>query len=566
MSRKRKLDTKREDVEVRFSNWLSQLLAIMMPRVLALIAGRGTSKTVDILVERIQEAAFECAGAPFAFVSDTYTNLHKNVIPSLLEGFRIKGWEEGIHYVINKEPPKEWKNKMYNKVSSWKHTMIFFTGFNFTFISLDRPAIGAGNSYVGIFGDEVKYFPQQRISNILKAVRGYKVRFGDSAFYRSITFTTDMPDPNNIGEHDWLLNYAELNDKEKILNLIQTGFVHNETKKEYANALATNNKREIMLAERNMKRWESRWIKCRKQTSFFWIASSFVNADILSLGWFDDEFGVGLEGVSSSILSIIPKLSSVSMFYAGLQERHFYNDGINYNYIDTLAFGEEPDCRELKYLDTRMALEGGLDVGNTLWFLVSQVKFNKLRVLKEMYTLPPNYIRELADEFIRYFKPHQRKRLKLYYDRAANSYKKIGQDVASQIKRAIEVDGFGKRTGWTVQLMSIGQANIGSNAEYNFMMELMSGKNKMLPQLLIDRSTCPNLKSQLEKTKTKTRNMRSGGNMIVKDKKTDRLPAHRLPKESTNFTDAFKYLLCRKTYLAAVNNKRIGASTSINTG
>lgn len=566
MSRKRKLDTKREDVEVRFSNWLSQLLAIMMPRVLALIAGRGTSKTVDILVERIQEAAFECAGAPFAFVSDTYTNLHKNVIPSLLEGFRIKGWEEGIHYVINKEPPNEWKNKMYNKVSSWKHTMIFFTGFNFTFISLDRPAIGAGNSYVGIFGDEVKYFPQQRISNILKAVRGYKVRFGDSAFYRSITFTTDMPDPNNIGEHDWLLNYAELNDKEKILNLIQTGFVHNETKKEYANALATNNKREIMLAERNMKRWESRWIKCRKQTSFFWIASSFVNADILSLGWFDDEFGVGLEGVSSSILSIIPKLSSVSMFYAGLQERHFYNDGINYNYIDTLAFGEEPDCRELKYLDTRMALEGGLDVGNTLWFLVSQVKFNKLRVLKEMYTLPPNYIRELADEFIRYFKPHQRKRLKLYYDRAANSYKKIGQDVASQIKRAIEVDGFGKRTGWTVQLMSIGQANIGSNAEYNFMMELMSGKNKMLPQLLIDRSTCPNLKSQLEKTKTKTRNMRSGGNMIVKDKKTDRLPAHRLPKESTNFTDAFKYLLCRKTYLAAVNNKRIGASTSINTG
>ena len=566
MSRKRKLDTKREDVEVRFSNWLSQLLAIMMPRVLALIAGRGTSKTVDILVERIQEAAFECAGAPFAFVSDTYTNLHKNVIPSLLEGFRIKGWEEGIHYVINKEPPKEWKNKMYNKVSSWKHTMIFFTGFNFTFISLDRPAIGAGNSYVGIFGDEVKYFPQQRISNILKAVRGYKVRFGDSAFYRSITFTTDMPDPNNIGEHDWLLNYAELNDKEKILNLIQTGFVHNETKKEYANALATNNKREIMLAERNMKRWESRWIKCRKQTSFFWIASSFVNADILSLGWFDDEFGVGLEGVSSSILSIIPKLSSVSMFYAGLQERHFYNDGINYNYIDTLAFGEEPDCRELKYLDTRMALEGGLDVGNTLWFLVSQVKFNKLRVLKEMYTLPPNYIRELADEFIRYFKPHQRKRLKLYYDRAANSYKKIGQDVASQIKRAIEIDGDGKRTGWTVQLMSIGQANIGSNAEYNFMMELMSGKNKMLPQLLIDRSTCPNLKSQLEKTKTKTRNMRSGGNMIVKDKKTDGLPAHRLPKESTNFTDAFKYLLCRKTYLAAVNNKRIGASTSINTG
>jgi len=566
MSRKRKLDTKREDVEVRFSNWLAQLIAIMMPRQLALIGGRGTSKTVDILVERIQEAAFECEGAPFAFVSDTYTNLHKNVIPSLLEGLRIKGWEEDVHYVINKEPSKAWKDKMYNKMSSWKHTMVFFTGFNFTFISMDRPAIGAGMSYVGIFGDEVKYFPEQRIANILKAVRGYKVKYGDSAFYRSITFTTDMPDPNRIGEYDWLLKYADLNDKEKILNLIQTGFVYNETKREYANTLGTKNKRDIILAKRNMQRWEERWIKCRKQTSFFWIASSFVNSDLLSLSWFDDEFGVGLEGVSASILSIIPKLSSVSMFYAGLQERHFYNDGINYSYIDTLSFGEEPDCRELKYLDPRIALEAGLDIGNTLWMLFSQTKQNNMRILKELYTLPPKYIRQLADEFIRYFKPHQHKRLKLYYDRAANSYQKVGQDVANQIKRAIEFDGNGIRTGWSVQLMSIGQANIGSNAEYNFMMELMSGKNPLLPKLLIDRSTCPNLKSQLEKARTKTRNMRNGGNMIVKEKKTDKLSINRLPKESTNFTDAFKYLLCRRNYLRAVNNKSSSIGTSINTG
>ncbi len=566
MSRKRKLDLKRDDVEVRFSNWLAQLLAIMMPRILTLIAGRGTSKTVDVLVERIQEAAFDCAGAPFAFVSDTYTNLHKNVIPSLLEGLRIKGWEEGVHYVINKEPPREWRDKMYNKMSSYKHTMIFFTGFNFTFISMDRPAIGAGMSYVGIFGDEVKYFPQQRIANILKAVRGYKVRYGNCAFYRSITFTTDMPDPNNIGEHDWLLNYAQLNDKKKILDLIQTGFVYNETKKEYAAALDGKNQRAIALAERNMKRWEERWIKCRRQTSFFWIASSFVNADILSLGWFDDEFEVGLEGVSASILSIIPKLSGVSMFYAGLQERHFYSDGIDYKYIDSLPFGQDPDCRELKYLDPRQPIEAGLDVGNTLWMLFSQTKGNTMRIMKEMYTLPPKYIRQLADEFLRYFKPHGRKRLKLYYDRAANSYKKVGQDVASQIKKSIEFDADGHRTGWSVQLMSVGQANIGSNAEYNFMMELMSGKNAVLPKLLIDRSTCPNLKSQLEKTKTKTHNSRTGVKLIVKEKKTDKLSINRLPKESTNFTDAFKYLLCRRNYLRAVNNKQSQIGTSINAG
>ena len=46
--------------------------------------------------------------------------------------------------------------------------MVFYTGFNFTFISLDRPAIGAGRSYVGVFGDEVKYFPEEKFTNLLE--------------------------------------------------------------------------------------------------------------------------------------------------------------------------------------------------------------------------------------------------------------------------------------------------------------------------------------------------------------------------------------------------------------
>lgn len=50
---------------------------------------------------------------------------------------------------------------MYNVCTDWRNTMTFYNGFNFTFISLDRLAIGAGRSYIGIFGDEVKYFPEK---------------------------------------------------------------------------------------------------------------------------------------------------------------------------------------------------------------------------------------------------------------------------------------------------------------------------------------------------------------------------------------------------------------------
>lgn len=555
------MDLNREDIEVRYSNWLAQTLAIAMPRDLYAILGRASAKTTDFVSQRLQEAVYDLPGAPCAFVSDTYANLHKNVIPSLQEGLRMHGWEEDVHYVINKEPPAEWRSQMYNIMSSWKNTMVFFNGFNITFISLDRPAIGAGRSYVIVFGDEVKYFPEVRIANLLKAVRGYRAKYGDSPFYRSQTFTTDMPDPNRIGEHDWILKMSRKNDRQKIRDLLDVGFVFNETKKEYVAALDGKNKKTVELAMRNVKRWEARWNRLRGETSIFYIASSFVNVDVLGLEWFDEEFAVGLEGVQTNILSIIPKLSASARFYSNLAERHFY-EGNDNDYLETLPFGTDPDCRVLKHLDRNQAIEGGLDIGNTLWMVFGQQKANTMRVLKELYTLPPSYIREMADEFIRYFAPQRRKILKLYYDRAANNFAKIGQDVATQMKKAIEVDGDGNRTGWSVQLMSMGQGNIGSNVEYNYMMELMAGNNKSLPKLMIDRINCPCLKAQLENTAAKSATSRGMKGMVVKQKKTDGLPIHRLPRESTNFTDAFKYFMCRRAWLRYVNKASSGGSMS----
>lgn len=60
--------------------------------------------------------------------------------------------------------------------------------------------------------------------------------------------------------------------------------------------------------------------------------------------------------------------------------------------------------------------------------------------------------------------------------------------MATQLKKAIERDADNKPIGWRVTLMSQGQGNIGSNTEYNFMMELMSNDNKALPDYL---STVP---------------------------------------------------------------------------
>ena len=565
MTRKRKLKIT-NDVEVRYANWMAQLIAVMQPWSLYWIAGRASAKTVQVLAERVQEVAHDCPGAPFAWVADTYSDLHKNVIPSLIDGLSLLGWMPDTHFVINREPPKEWKQRMYNVCTDWRNTMTFYTGFNFTFISLDRAAIGAGRSYVGVFGDEVKYFPEEKFTNLLKAVRGFRVKYGGSVWYRSRTLTTDMPNPNHLGEYDWILKLAKQNDKQRILLALRAGFVYNDTKREYVARLQqynelkaaarsdpsmrpamANAERQMQLARRTMERWEQRWIKTRRGVSFFFISSSYVNVDILGEDWFNDEFAEGLEGAACNILSVIPKLEASQMFYCNLSMKNFYADGFLNEVIEQHPFGWEQDCTVLRYLDPGRPLEAGMDAGNMLSMVFGQQAGRVMRILKELYTLPPQNVRDLADKFLAYFKPHRRKLLKLYYDRSMNNYKRVSTDMASQIKKAIETDSEGRRTGWTVQLMSLGQGNISSNLEYRFFMDLLPGNlARQLYTLLIDQHNCPNLKSEMEVTRTKAKvNERDNTTQIVKEKTGDKLPVHRLPRESTNLTDALKYFVLR---------------------
>ena len=565
MTRKRKLKIT-NDVEVRYANWMAQLIAVMQPWSLYWIAGRASAKTVQVLAERVQEVAHDCPGAPFAWVADTYSDLHKNVIPSLIDGLSLLGWMPDVHFVINREPPREWKQRMYNVCTDWRNTMVFYTGFNFTFISLDRAAIGAGRSYVGVFGDEVKYFPEEKFTNLLKAVRGFRVKYGDSVWYRSRTLTTDMPNPNHLGEYDWILKLARQNDKQRILLALRAGFVYNDTKREYLSRLQEYNslkadartdpavrpaladaEHQMMLARRTMERWERRWVKTRRGVSFFFISSSYVNVDILGEDWFNDEFAEGLEGAACNILSVIPKLEASQMFYCNLSMKNFYADGFLNDVIEQHPFGWEQDCTVLRYLDPGRPLEAGMDAGNMLSMVFGQQTGRVMRILKELYTLPPQNVRDLADKFLAYFKPHRRKLLKLYYDRSMNNYKRVSTDMASQIKKAIETDAEGRRTGWTVQLMSLGQGNISSNLEYRFFMDLLPGNlARQLYTLLIDQHNCPNLKSEMEVTRTKAKvNERDNTTQIVKEKTGDKLPVHRLPRESTNLTDALKYFVLR---------------------
>ena len=540
-----------EGVSRRYINQYAMVAALTMPQNFIGILGRASAKTTQFQAMRIQQAVTECPGAPFVWVCDTYSNLHKNVIPSVLEGLRFLGWEMDVEFVIDRQPPVEWQRQMYNVIDKYKQVMTFWNGFTFTFVSLDRPSIGAGRSYVGLFGDEVKYWPEAKFTNIRKAVRGYRARYGDSPWYRSLSLTSDMPNPNHTGEYTWVMKLVKLMDKEKIKLLLQTGQALNECRREYAKALHTNNQRAIELTERNMRRWEGRWTDLRRGTTLFMVASTLINADVLGEEFFQEEIDAGLEGIDTNLFSIPQKLTADQKFYATLSARDFYQDGTRNDVIERHEYGWEQDCTVLRYLDTNRPIDGGMDDGNMKSMAFGQQRGREYRVLKEIYTLPPENERQLADKFLEYFKPHRHKLLRLYYDRAMNNYKKIGTSMMQRIKKAIEVRADGTRSGWRVQLMSLGQGDIYSNNEYNFFSALFGRQlQKQLFILLIDAQNCPNLKAEMENAPIKVvEDKRTGRKDIRKEKKSERLPAHRLPQESTNLTDALKYLIMRREWV-----------------
>lgn len=552
---------KSDSADIKYANWLVQTVLMLRPKNLALVLGRGTGKTTDILAQRSQDICYEMPGCYIALSSDTYMNARKNVVPSLIEGWKRNDWFEDYHFVVNTRPPKEWVRRCYKIPQEYKDSFTIFNGTHIKVISQDRPSTGAGDSYQHVIGDEVKYQAAKKINKLTPAVRGGELKFRKSPYYGGRTFTTDMPNVNH-GEHDWILDYEKNMDPKQIALMMQTAFVINEIEMQLAKHEDNQDEKKIANTLRKLERWEERFRVLRKNSTFFHVGSSFINADILGFDFFKDIVEtMNFSDVRTSILSMRTKAERGLSFYPNLSHKNFYSDGWEYSRIELMDYRDrvEEKSVDLRYCDPNKTLEAGLDTGNMCSLLIGQDQGKIIRVLKEFYTLPPEFLPEMGKKFREFFEYHKRKELLLYADPASHKYKKVGHDHASMLKKSIEYDEKGVSTGWVVKLMNENIASIPQETEYELCLEMMSGKNEKLPQLLIDQNTCPCYKSSMEVAEKIERiNSRTGSKSIHKKKTSERLPSHRLPTDSTNMSDAGKYLLCRPEFLEALSGQSPG--------
>lgn len=553
------LDTyKKNDLySPEFATWVKVLIELIQPKDLYAVMGRATAKTTMIQAGRFMDISYDMNHAWFAWAATTYMDAMDNIVPVLIEGLKLQGWKEGRHFVTDAPPPSHFK-RPFKAPKSYKHTISTYLGTFTQIVSMDQVSSAAGGSFQHLFADELKNIQEKKLKKLIPAIRGGDyLTFSRTPFYRGRTFTTDMPNITE-GEHDHILAMEKNMDTEQMRKILEISLVLNDIKIKFFEAYKRRNPNELKKIQKDLMKWKEMWYRARKDSTMFLVASTFANADILTQGFFDEVLkSEGIYSFRTTIVSLKPTVKHGDRFYSRLGLHHFYDDGVrneyydNFNLVDTI----KPTSEALRYCVRDQKLEGGADFGNMCSFVVGQTQRNYIYVLKEFHTLAPKSVKELAEEFRQFFRKHNRKELDLYYDRAGNANAATKRDWASNFKHHLEFDEDGKRTGWVVNLMSLNQGNINQADEYKTMQELMGETNADLPRLKIDTYQCRHLKSSLELAKIVMKKDRNGSTVIGKNKASEKLPLHQLPLYSTNYSDAFKYFICRRDWMNAAGRK-----------
>lgn len=544
----------KEDAQLRYGSFLQQMITFADPTNVVVVGGRGVAKSTVVIAHRTLECVRLMPGAPVCIVANTYANLVDNIMPAVQNGWRLQGLIEGVHYVKGVRPPEEWKRRCSCIVDDYRHVYTFWNGSVIFLGSLDNPSLTAGKSVAHLVFDETKYASDAKAARVLPILRGDAITYGRCHLYGGVTITTDMPDIME-GEYDWFFRYAAEMDPERIVAIVQ---VFGELNRLRMQMLKVEKKekpdpRKIARLEKRIRYYEEGLNKLRKGQTLFMNVSSLVNIDVLTVEYAERLYNGALEPheFMKSVLGCRPGLRKDARFYVLFGDDHKYDDGTR---SGVAAFSGS----ELRYLDPSKPLEGGMDFGKMMSLVIGQEQGPLYRVLKNFYILPPEWLPDLARDFREFFASHPVKELRLWYDRSGNNLQSQNQDYARQIKEAIEHDADGKRTGWTVTLMSRKQRVLLQEEEFNFMHTLMKGENPSLPKLLIDVNNCSELISSLEGARAGIK-YRGEQKIITKIKKSEKLAVKKLPRLSTNLSDAFKYLLMRKHWMDAVKARRASA-------
>lgn len=434
------------------------------------ICGRRFGKSFGLVSLRIMRNVMYMPGSTGCFVASSYKQAHTRTLPAALSGLAEFGWRQDLHYVVGKKPSaKLGYRKPIIPLQQFDDIVSFYNGAQMAVVSQDVKMSSNSMTFDWVIGDEAKGLDFEKLKDeTFPANGGTKRYFSDCPWHHSYLFVSDMP---VLKSGKWLLNYREKATPEivdTILGLLRY-------------------------------RWDvCSWRDCqRKQTELNVIdkqIASLRKLAVLYREWstFENVEVVGLDYIKMMKRDLPPLVFQTSIlskrverlrngFYPNFRERvHTYIDNNNTPLIDA-GLGNLSKSDYGCLLDGDVNLKAPIAIAfdfnaNINWLVAGQRDGQKLKVIKSFFVKYERKLRELVDDFCRYYRAHISKEVIFYYDSTA-----LGSNyaVSSEDFHSVIVEQFYKH-GWQVNDAYIGKP-LKHSEKYTMIDQGFSGQKGLIP-------------------------------------------------------------------------------------
>jgi hypothetical protein len=452
---------------------------------------RGVGKST-IMSRRISDCVHQMPRSTGVIVGCTYAQIKTKTLPSTIKGLEMHGWIKGVHFLVGKRPPKSWGwPTPYEEPLDYKNSIIWYNGTIINLVSQDASASsGRGMNIDWYIADEAALLDYSKLEqevittnrsnlhSIAEYPDGTFQEYQYCSLHHSSLLVTSTPITLS---GKWIFKFEEM----ALLKPDEYAFIK-------ANSFV------------NEKHLGSDWLKMQKEQ----LTDFMYNAEILN------------KRVAQVTDGFYPKLNEDIHTYSSFSDKYYKN----YTSGPVTCAGDTD-------LDNDRPLTIGVDWGANINCMVVCQDYGgeELKVLKNFYVKSPKIFDDIVDEqFARYYKPHGKKVIHLYYDPTGNlSTANSRKTYAEQIKETFQ------KHGWVVILRTTARTNKSHEDKYHLWNKILSGKESNMPKFSMNIHNCKELYISMINAPAK-----QGRNESIKKDKKSETSKKINQAHATHFSDA----------------------------
>jgi hypothetical protein len=433
------------------------------------VGGRRVGKTHGVVAPWMLRNIEHMPQSAMGIVTPSFKMALTQTMPGTFNALADLGYRRNEHFVIGIRPPKSLgfavpfrEPANYDRVISWYNGSLQYL------ISQDIPGTSNSLTLQSVFGDEAKYLNFDKLKEeTFPANGGFKGPWAGCPWLNSTLFVSDMP---TTKKGSWFLA-----DEQKMIPEIIDGIrvILSEIYR-FSQLPETRYRDETLLKLRKAL------AQLRSIAVYYIEVSSIENVFLLGEKYIRDmKRDLPPLVFQTSIMCIKPtKLKDG--FYPSLSDRHRYiaNDNA---YLELIGFDKPKedafDCRCDGDLNKSEPICIAFDYNDKInWMVCGQRKGLKMQVINSFYVKYERKLREIVDDFCKYYKNHQHREVIFYYDSTAlgSNYAVNDDDFAAVIQQQFA------KNKWECTSVYLGNP-MKHNLKYMIMDQAFKGQKYLLP-------------------------------------------------------------------------------------